>query len=418
MSNSNLILFITCIIFCNCNTSLQVSNSSEAKISNDITFWNVEIAHISEGGLFIQSPASAVKIIDQNIDTIFDVSPNYRCVKENNCFDLEHRYMIPGLIDAHVHLSLDFVTNQKEIQDCDKVNKFLEEYLKSGITTIVDLGMSPFVEDCIDKVIYSPNIIHVGQLFGESGTDACKEAHVTCPSSINKAVSDVKELYNQGREVVKIRKMSVNSTIRNSIIKAARELEMLVIEHQDIWNERLKIFRDTSILIPDAFAHAPPATLSFTSRDARIPFDERDTAEIVLDSMYKNEVTFISTILVEEHNRSINDGIKVLEMADQYGVKFALGTDAGIRPAHGSGFINEFDIIAKRLSWKDAFEAATISAARLLQKDKFIGNIRQGKLANLVILHRSNKNGIDLRDICMVINLGEVVWQSKKCGHN
>ena len=399
-------------IFLFCLTDLTAQNS------NEIILWNVQTVEVTESGLLIQEPSMAIKIVDQYIDTIYDITDGFDCKKEDNCFDLEGRYVIPGLIDAHVHLTADYATKTPDIKDCEIVNQLLARYLKSGITTVVDLGMSNFVESCIDSASFSPRVIHSGQYIGEAGKTNCHLSYAICPNTIEEAIKIVKESHKKGRQIVKIREIDANSPIRNVIINEARELDMLVIEHQHDWSERLKIFKDQNILRPNAFAHAPPDILTSSKSNALFPYNYRDTAKIVIDSMYNNNVNFISTLLVQKEKKGIEDGVAILKLADENDLKFVLGTDAGIRPEHGSGFFSEFDFIAKHLSWKDAFEASTVSAAKLLRMAKLLGGLQNGKLADLVILNRADGRKIDIKESCMVIKSGKIVYQSEDCNIN
>ncbi|MEO9803639.1 MAG: amidohydrolase family protein [Reichenbachiella sp.] len=119
-------------------------------------------------------------------DGVIDKIEKFKKIKiseKDNVIDGKGRFMIPGLIDAHIHFfqsgglytrpdALDLreiVSYEEEVEFANtNVRDYLKRYLRNGITTVIDVGgpMWNFqVRDSIAQSITGPNVLVTGPLF-------------------------------------------------------------------------------------------------------------------------------------------------------------------------------------------------------------------------------------------------------------
>jgi len=93
--------------------------------------------------------------------------------------------------------------------------------------------------------------------------------------------------------------------------------------------------------------------------------------------------------------------------AYESGVKIAFGTDQGVAP-HGDNAKEFIYMVEAGMPPMKAIQAATLSAAQLLEMDKDLGTVEAGKLADLVAVP-----GDPLADIKLVTNVTFVLKAGK-----
>jgi hypothetical protein len=384
-------------------SSIVLLNKCEPK--KGYSLFNASTLHFDENGELLWDDNVTLRIKKGLIDTVYNNELPIDFPKKNNHVDLQNHYIIPGLIDSHIHLTL------KETKNCSEVKDFLGKYLQNGITTVVDLGISEEIENCLERDKNSPNILTAGNIYESYAKNSCNLSYVSCPSNIQNAKKSVLNSYKKGRKIIKIRNMTPDSEVRNALIKQARKLDMIVVEHQSALFRRVEIFEDKNIEKPDVFAHAPPEKFRKITEFT----NDYKTHSFLLDSMKQRGMGVISTIVVNKDLESQNGGLLILKMAEGKEVPVALGTDSGFGDPHGAALHKEYDLVAKSLSWTSALKAATYDAAKLFKINDSLGSIRSGKIADLVVLHKLPTNLSNLQDICMVIKSGEVVYKSDTC---
>lgn len=96
------------------------------------------------------------------------------------------------------------------------------------------------------------------------------------------------------------------------------------------------------------------------------------------------------------------------------GVRVALGTDAGLGPAHGTN-LAELGLLVQfgGLSPMQAIVAGTLTSAQLCGLDATLGSVQPGKLADLVVVRGDPLADIgslgDPENVLLVVKGGDVV---------
>lgn len=352
--------------------------------------------------------------------------------------DLRDRFVLPGLIDAHVHMTLAHNDPRSESELSGEemlidgiVNA--RSTLEAGFTTVRDLGARPHswpvivLRDAIaDGKIDGPRLLVAGASISATGGhgDVSGPAHETVGRPQAWGVCDgaascrraVRRQFGQGADLIKMNATGGGGE-RNggkadppalfpdeleSIVATAHSLGMKVaahahgtaginaalaagvdsIEHGSFLNgESLRLFAATgAFLVP---------TLSVQDRIA----GEVSAAQ---GAMKERMQSFLA-----EHPANVG-------AAHGAGVRIALGTDAGVVP-HGSN--------ARELEWyvkvgmtpSDAIQAATVNAAQLLGIAADAGTLKAGGFADLIAVQGDPLRDIGaLRKVSFVMKSGRV----------
>ncbi|EFY92031.1 hypothetical protein MAC_01979 [Metarhizium acridum CQMa 102] len=92
----------------------------------------------------------------------------------------------------------------------------------------------------------------------------------------------------------------------------------------------------------------------------------------------------------------LSKGLESLRIAEEAGVTICHGSDL-LGPLHEEQS-REFGIRAQALSSKTVLQGATVNAAKLLRQDKFLGQIRKGFAADLLILNGNPLDNVAILD--------------------
>ena len=123
------------VLFGSCRTE-----NPEIQLTNGLVIENARIISPEEQAL---SPESWIVIDGDSIVFIGTDKPNVN--GHFKTIDAKGKYVIPGLIDSHVHVTgTDALSDEEELQNPEISSKFREQlpksYLYFGYTTLIDLG--------------------------------------------------------------------------------------------------------------------------------------------------------------------------------------------------------------------------------------------------------------------------------------
>ena len=352
--------------------------------------------------------------------------------------DLADRFVLPGLIDAHVHLTLvhndarsEFELTGGEMLIDGIVNA--RATLQAGFTTVRDLGARPHswpivvLRDAIaGGVIAGPRVLAAGSSISATGGHGDVASHPDrVPDGLQSfGVCDgeascrraVRRQFKLGADLIKMNATGGGGE-RNggkadppaffademtAIVATAHNLGMKVaahahgtaginaalaagvdsIEHGSFLNgESIRRFRNTgAILVP---------TLSVQDRIA----GEVDGAAGSMKARIRS--------FLDEHPVNVGE-------AHVAGVEIALGSDAGVVP-HGGNAAELGWYVRIGMSNADALKAATVNGARLLGIDTEVGTLEAGKFADLIAVRGDPLQEIDvLRQVSFVMKSGVV----------
>ena len=356
--------------------------------------------------------------------------------------DLKTKVLLPGLIDFHVHMESESGGKERYInrfQDSKadvafKSTVVAKKTLLAGFTTVRDVGGSGVniaLRNAINKgVVDGPRIFTSGKTIATTGghgdpTNGYRADLVEDPgpedgvvNSISDARKAVRYRYKNGADLIKITatggvmSMAKNGQnpqfteeVMKAIVSTADDYGMHVaahahgdegmyravkagvktIEHGSIMQERtMKLMREkNAYLVPTISAGEHVAKM------AAIPG-------------YYPEIIIPKALEVGVQNKAST------KRAYEMGVPISFGTDAGVFP-HG-------DNAGEFIYWEEigipaeySLKAATITNAKLLNMENFLGQIKKGFFADIIATNESPTKDIStLKNIVFVMKDGKV----------
>jgi imidazolonepropionase-like amidohydrolase len=284
--------------------------------------------------------------------------------------DLSRLTVLPGLIDAHVHLTIGGTVRENALAD-----------LRAGFTTVVDLGARTTrllrVRDSINAgQIPGPRVLAAGVWIGAKG-GVCEFNGIGIAGGADAFVARVRENVGGGADVIKLcvsgwpaesyaHPDSVelpDSTIA-AVVREAHAAHRLVIAH-DISVGGVKAALRAGV---DGLAHA-----AYVDAATAAPMRARGMFMIpTLASLTGGDGSAAARALPAATRAAANAGVTIV-----------FGTDAGVLP-HGR---NAEEFLALRragLSTLETIRAATTNAARALRLSDSLGAIRAGLSADII----------------------------------
>lgn len=351
--------------------------------------------------------------------------------------NLRDAYVLPGLIDSHVHLSNEFspTSRMKALSDSE-VDAALEgashamKTLLAGFTTVQDVGgPNEAIFSLRDAIragkIPGPRIRASGRAITPSGGhgDAngfspALTAIFTGPNTCNGADDcrrAVREAIRSGADVIKItatggvlsntkagleqqffddeiaaivqtaammgRKVTAHAHGKGGIEAALRNGVQSIEHGTYLDDETIEIFRETGgTLVPTVLAGV---TVTGWTEEPWLPEPSREKAAIVGPLM-----------------------VDMLRRAREGGVNVAFGTDTGVSK-HGDNAEEFVLMVQAGYSPEQAIRTATVIASEHIEMGDEIGTIEAGKLADMVVLRADPLADIAvLKDIHLVIKGG------------
>ena len=354
-------------------------------------------------------------------------------------YDLKDSYVLPGLMDAHVHLAQEYVPKaERDLKVEPEFNAIFAaanaiKTLNAGFTTVRNVGDGGMetisLRNAINKgIVAGPRILTSGKTIATTGghgdptnglpTDLYEpptpeEGVVDSFEDIKKAV---RQRYKDGTDGIKI-------TATGGVLSVAKSGE----NHQFTNNELealISIAKDYGLWVA-AHAHGKEGMLRAVN--AGVTSIEHGTFmdSEVMDAMKKNGTYYVPTILAGEwvaekskidnffpelvRPKAAKIGPQILDTftkAHKYGVKIAFGTDSGVS-AHGDNW-QEFALMVKGgMSPLETIQSATLETAKLFRLENEIGKIRTGFSADIIALRDNPLENIEsLKDISFVMKEG------------
>ncbi len=389
-------------------------------------------------------PGAGLLIEDDHIHSVYTGGAVSLPKGDITRIDAEGGYILPGLIDAHVHIMLEIDDMRKMMGVPFSFNFYksiiyLRRTLEAGITTVrdaggADLGMKQAVEQ---GIVPGPRMqISITGLGITGGhTDGLQPSGMTveffpphpgAPDGICDGVDEVRkkvrEVLRAGAEVIKICSTGgvLSPTDHPEFTQFSPE-ELEVIVQEGAYRRGVKVM-----------AHAQGTEGIKNSILAGIHSIEHGIYldDEVIDLMLEHGTYLVPTLLaplsvveigeasgtmpeygMKKARESIEAHRESIAKAYQAGVKIAMGTDAGVFP-HGEN-LRELGLMCDiGMSPMESLVATTKTAAECMEWDDRIGTLEAGKLADVVIAQtdpladiRSLENN---DNIVLVMKNGEV----------
>ncbi|MCK7593894.1 metal-dependent hydrolase family protein [Pseudomarimonas salicorniae] len=359
--------------------------------------------------------------------------------------DLRDQFVLPGLIDSHVHLDSDRAGVDAQLDEVSlspaakafdaAVNA--RKTLMAGFTTVRNLGdrdgVTLALRDAVrEGKVAGPRILDAGTSISATaghmdGTlgyreelHAAIDRHAnTCdgPDDCRRAV---RRQVGRGVDVIKFASTGgVNSRIGAGIGQQIFEDEArAIVETAHLYGKKVAVHAHggDGILLAlkvgaDSIEHGTlldEAGLRAFLDSGAYYVPTLSTVNGYKERLAKNPEAYTGEVLAKIEWRIAITG-KALRLAHSRGVRIAFGTDAGVSK-HGRNADEFLLMVEHGMSPADALVAATVNAADLLGLGAEIGTLETGKTADLIAVDGNPLEDIaTLQDVRWVIQGGKVV---------
>lgn len=354
---------------------------------------------------------------------------------EPELVDLSDSFVLPGLMDAHVHIMAQpsaFVRNARAgggpVDKADlalNASVYAQRTLAAGFTTIRDVGSNDTsvfaLRDAINQgLLPGPRILSAGPTLsatgghGDRGFDASeslrpevRRAEGVCDGAVECAVA-VRHNIKLGADLIKFTAtggfMSGTGTQQqftagemNAIVATAHQRGIKVAAH---------------VYSADAARIALAAGVDSLEHGWLL---DRDA----LLQMRRQQTYLVPTLLISRPSAwtrmagtaaggEPRDAYKSFEQALELGVNIAFGTDVGIFD-HGQNALEFAEMIRLGMSPADAIYSATVATAELFGIADEVGRLAPGMRADLIAVSGSPLDDISvLTDVQLVMKSGVV----------
>ncbi|MGJ8663630.1 MAG: amidohydrolase family protein [Marinicella sp.] len=355
--------------------------------------------------------------------------------------DLSGKILLPGLMDMHTHLDLDYnngfggiITNESASKGAIRATKNAELTLMAGFTTVRNVGQVHITHELIGAAlseaeqagwIVSPRIVPAGHMISISGGHGDlslglaesifepEPKHGIINGKLD-AIEAVRYQIKHGAKVIKIHATAGVMSLEDSV--GAQQLS----------DEEMKI------IVEEAHRHHTKVAAHAHGTEGikaaiRAGVSSIDHGSLLdkegMKMMKENNVFLVPTTGLVDF---VMDGIdhmdakiaakakyvlplakENLQAAIKAGVKIALGTDSPLIP-HGQNAYEMASMMEKGMSALGAIQSATINSAELLGvSDR--GEIKAGLLADIIAVDENPLENIKtMESVQFVMKGGEV----------
>jgi imidazolonepropionase-like amidohydrolase len=351
-------------------------------------------------------------------NTISDVQKGYvSAAAGDKVIDLKNRTVMPGLIDAHVHLESETSPNaqlkrftQDDADIAFQSTVYAKTTLMAGFTTVRDLGGSGVnisLRNAIRQgIVAGPRVYTAGKIISSTGghgdpthgwrkgLEATDETSLTVADGKDACIKAVRQMYKAGADLIKI-------TTSGGVLSLEKDGTGPQFSEEEI-RAIVETAKDYGMRVA---AHAHGAEAMKRAIRAGVTSIEHGTImdDEVISLFKQHGVWYVPTIIA---GKSVSDSARLhpdyfpaviagkaisigpmiqntFARAYKAGVKIAFGTDAGVY-AHGKNWIEFVYMTEAGMPPLEAIKCATLNAAELIGVSDKVGSIEKGKLADIV----------------------------------
>jgi imidazolonepropionase-like amidohydrolase len=374
-----------------------------------------------------------IVVVGDSIQSIA-ATPSVAAQPGDTVVDLSRMTVLPGLIDVHVHLTMntDFDPYRELASTSAKeaINGVVNARatLMAGFTSVRNVGASGFVDvDLRDAInsgqVAGPHMLVSGPLIGITGGH-CDENLLPIQYHLEAdGVADgIAAVQHRVRQNIKYGADLIKICATGGVLSKGDDPQA----SQFTLEEMQAIVADAHRLGRKVAAHAHGAQGILWATEAGVDsiehgsyIDDAGIAEMKKRGTYLVPTLYLEDWMLENghlppfyHQKMLDVSAVAkgnIKRAMQAGVKIALGTDAAVYP-HGLN-AHELDVYVNQLGMAPlaALQTATINAADLMGWTAKTGTLEPGKWADIIAV---DKNPLDdvrvLQDVKFVMKSGVV----------
>lgn len=346
--------------------------------------------------------------------------------------DLSGKYILPGLIDCHVHIAAECLPDSTMNGAWGWTSlimlKHAQNTLAAGVTTIRDVGGRHHLEFSLRKaweagLFAAPRMSLAGKLLAITSTGSeWYDGMYREADGVDEVRKAAREQLRAGADLIKV--LATGAVLAPGEKPGAAQFEMEEIRAAVV--EARKVGK-----IVAAHAHGIEGIRNAVEAGAKTiehgTYLNQDSK--VMERMAKENIYLVPTLkagvdiiegnkpgipdwIMEKSKETQEDAILSLRKAYEMGVPIAMGTDAATPyNFHGENALELYHMAQAGLSNMDCIVASTKSAAKALGWESTIGTVEAGKLADLIIVKKNPLE--DLKSLADRKNIEQVMQSGK-----
>ncbi len=324
--------------------------------------------------------------------------------------DLTGKYILPGLIDCHVHIAAECLPDSTMTGPWGWTTlimlKHAQNTLSAGITTIRDVGGRHHLEFSLRKAVEAglfaaPRMSLAGKLLSITGTGT------EWYDGMYREADGVDEVRKAAREQLKAGADLIKVLATGAVLAPGEKPGAATFELEEIRAAVVEAAKVGKIVAAHAHGiegirNAVEAGAKTIEHGTYLNQDPR-----IMERMAKEEIFLVPTLkagfdiidgdrpgipdwIMEKSKETQEDAMKSIRKAYEMGVPIAMGTDAATPyNFHGENAMELYYMSQAGISAMDCIVASTKNAARALGWDSKLGTLEAGKLADLIVVKKN-----------------------------
>ena len=416
---------------------IAISTTASAQFSfSSYALQNVNIIDVNTNEILFDY---TIVIHNDKISAILP-SKNYTVTDTVQSIRLKGKFVVPGLIDAHVHFATDPTEERR-----DNAEKVLKEMLLTGVTSVRDmagdaralssLSRNALVDDIVAPNIYYSSLMAGSTFFSDPRTIATAQGGISGKMPYMKAINDnsnmvieVAQAKGTGASGIKMyADLSNNEVVK--IVEEAKRQNIPVWSHaalqiakpSEIIASGVISISHSDMLVSQTYPEKTDIPASWKGANAlemSPEFWDEAYRTLKLNSIFElmkqYDVVLDATLSVYENYKSSEKARWRYEMAKRI-TRYA--KNAGVKVAAGSDsdqatFVQyEMKLLVNEAGFTpfEALVSATKNSAQATGVLKSQGTIDVGKKANLLFLNSNPVENIEhIEDVFLVVKNGKL----------
>ena len=320
--------------------------------------------------------------------------------------DFSGKYLLPGLIDSHVHLCGNGEADSRvTLEDASVTLEILQnarKNLAAGITTVRDLGGWNELEFAVRRAVRrhdfsAARMMLAGRFISisESGADYY-EGMYRIADGVEEVRKAVREQIKNGADVIKLGVTGAvlvedgvpgathfnEDEIRVAVEEAAKFGKRVAAHAHGIDGIRKAVHAGVHSIEHGTFLYQGADVIDeMKQRGTYLVPTLKPGWDII-----HGDITNVPQWIVDKMIETQDDAIQSLRLASQAGVPIAMGSDASTPlNFHGENGLEIYWMQQAGMKPMDALVSATLGAAKVLGWEDRIGSVEEGKSADLLI---------------------------------
>lgn len=342
-------------------------------------------------------------------------------------FDADGLTVMPGLVDAHCHLTYGDVRTEEE-QDLYSSAEYralraawnAHKVLKAGVTSISDPGGSwnvgVAVRDAITAGMFpGPRMSVAGRFltthtgladFYPTWVGAPVSSVGTLTNRVEEMLTEIRAQAKNGVDFIKVAASGESPTLTpggGSVPAFRKDQLQVIVDEAHRLNKRVTAHARSGVVISDCIdvgmdwlMHGDYMTREHADKLAESQIPLCPTLTLIANIVDFGHLVGVAPTRIERSKRQLEQAVGILSYAHKAGVRMLCGTDSGFAVTpYGEWHARELELLVRHvgLSPMEAIVAGTSGAAMTVAPAE-VGILQKGRMADALVL-----DGDPLKDI-------------------